>query len=101
MNPGIFHLASEVISKAEELSKIYGRPITPGFDVFVTKALIDGIDCNEWTYVKKDGTQFPVKLTVTPIFDELNNLVGFVGSLVVSLVFSLVFSLVVSFAASV
>lgn len=79
MNPGIFHLASEVISKAEELSKIYGRPITPGFDVFVTKALIDGIDCNEWTYVKKDGTQFPVKLTVTPIFDELNNLVGFVG----------------------
>lgn len=79
MNPGIFHLASEVILKAEELSKNYGRPISPGFDVFVTKALIDGIDCNEWTYVRKDGTQFPVKLTVTPILDELNNLVGFVG----------------------
>ncbi|NOT77709.1 MAG: PAS domain-containing protein [Bacteriovoracaceae bacterium] len=79
INPGIFHLASEVVLKAEELSKIYGRPISPGFDVFVTKALIEGIDSNEWTYVKKDGTQFPVKLTVTPIFDELNNLVGFVG----------------------
>lgn len=79
INPGIFHLSSEVVSKAEELTKIYGRPINPGFDVFVTKALIEGFDCNEWTYVRKDGTQFPVKLTVTPIFDELNNLVGFVG----------------------
>lgn len=79
INPGIFHLASEVVSKAEELSKIYGRALTPGFDVFVTKALIEGFDCNEWTYVRKDGTHFSVKLTVTPIFDELNNLVGFVG----------------------
>jgi hypothetical protein len=39
-----------------------------GFEVFFTFLRANkGSDTREWTYVKKDGSHFPVQLTVTAV----------------------------------
>lgn len=76
--PAIIHLPEEVIERGAELSDEYGRPIE-GFEVFVIKALENGYEEREWTYVRKDGSQIQVNLGVTPIRDRHGVLTGFLG----------------------
>lgn len=77
--PVIFHDPEEVERRARELSKELGAAIEPGFEVFVAKARLGVPDENEWTYVRKDGTCFPVLLSVTALRDAEGNLTGFLG----------------------
>jgi PAS domain-containing protein len=65
--PVIFHDREEVERRARELSEELGVNIEPGFEVFVAKARLEVPDENEWTYVRKDGTRFPVLLSVTAL----------------------------------
>jgi len=45
-------------------------PVEPGFEVFTARAREDaGGDTHEWTYIRKDGSRFPVSLTVTALRD--------------------------------
>ena len=78
--PDPLHVASEVIGRAAELSKELGIRIDPGFDAFVAKTLRTGKpDEREWTYVRKDGSTFPVMLSITALFDEQGQPFGYVG----------------------
>ena len=78
--PMILHETSEVIQRADELSAETGMDIAPVFDVFTTKArLTREADRREWTYVRKDGTHFPVLLSITGLWDDHDNLIGFAG----------------------
>lgn len=79
VSPAIFHDLQEVIQKAAELSKELKRPIEPGFDVFIQKTNNHGTNINEWTYIRKDGSRFPVRLCLTPIYDEMNQPIGYLG----------------------
>ena len=36
-------------------------------------------DENEWTYICKDGSRFPVLVSVTALYDSEGNINGFVG----------------------
>jgi len=36
-------------------------------------------DENEWTYIRKDGSRFPVLLSVTALYDSEGNINGFLG----------------------
>ncbi|HEK20056.1 MAG: hypothetical protein C0191_00025 [Mucilaginibacter sp.] len=76
--PQIIHLSEEVNSRGEELSKLYGCEIT-GFDAFVEVARREEFESREWTYVRKDGSTFPVQLVVTTIRDTTGNITGFLG----------------------
>ena len=76
--PALFHLESEVISRAHELSQIYGTDIT-GFDTFVILARSGGAETREWTYVHKSGIQIPVQLTVTAITSPTCDVTGYLG----------------------
>lgn len=76
--PAIIHVESEVIERGEYLSQKYGREIR-GFDAFVEAARQGTFDSREWTYVRKDGSTFPVQLVVTGIRDDNGNLTGFLG----------------------
>ncbi len=76
-NPSLLHLEDEVVKRGKELSEKYNQEIE-GFDVFVHQANLGHFDTNEWTYIKKDGTIFPVQLTVTPILNK-NLLTGYLG----------------------
>ncbi|MCI0750744.1 MAG: PAS domain S-box protein, partial [Flammeovirgaceae bacterium] len=78
--PAIFHDRVEIIKRAQELTIELGVPIEPGFDSFVAKARIKKIaDRNEWTYVRKDGSRFPVLLSIVALLDEQEDIIGYVG----------------------
>ena len=77
-SPAVFHLASEVEARGEELTEEFGRPVR-GFDVFVERARLGGHDEREWTYVRKDGSHLRVALSVTSKRDHEGNVNGFLG----------------------
>ena len=75
----IFHDTKEIRMRAESLSHELGYPIEPGFGVFTAKAKINLVEEHEWTYVRKDGSRFPVLLSVTALRDENNYINGYLG----------------------
>ncbi|MCC5634716.1 response regulator [Nostoc sp. CHAB 5844] len=77
--PAIIHDQDEVVQRATELSQELAEPIAPGFEVFVAKARLGQIDEREWTYIAKDGSRFPVLLSVTALHDDKGKLTGFLG----------------------
>lgn len=78
--PVIFHDLDEVIQRAEELSRELGYSIEPGFQSMVAKARItQSADRKEWTYIRKDGSHFPVVLSITALYDDHDVLIGYAG----------------------
>lgn len=77
--PAIIHDPEEVAARAQELSRELGRRVEPGFEAFVAKAALGMPDEREWTYVRKDGSRFPVLLSVTAIRDEANVITAYLG----------------------
>ncbi len=75
--PQIIHVAEEVIARGHELTEQLGKTVQ-GFDVFIELAKVQQYETREWTYVHKDGTHFPVQLTVTAI-RENGEIVGYLG----------------------
>jgi PAS domain S-box-containing protein len=78
-SPACFHVEAEIVARAEQLSAELGQLIEPGFATFVAKAKLGQPDEGEWTYVRKDGSKFPVRLSVTALFDQKQEVSGFVG----------------------
>jgi len=78
-SPAIIHVKAELEARALELEQELNRRIDPGFEVFVALARQGKTDEREWTYVRKDGTTFPVLLSVTAIRDEHQDTIGFLG----------------------
>lgn len=76
--PAIYHLESEVIARAKELSIETGREIS-GFDVFAYKLKEEGGEEGEWTFVKKDGKHLRVSLMTTIIKNEQGHITGYLG----------------------
>ncbi len=77
--PEAFHDLQEVIQRAATLSEELGEEIPLGFEVFVAKSRRDIVCEEEWTYIRKDGSRFPVLLSVTPLKDANQNITGFLG----------------------
>ncbi|MBW4694773.1 MAG: PAS domain S-box protein [Lyngbya sp. HA4199-MV5] len=79
LTPAIIHEPQEVVVRAQLLSQELGVEIAPGFEVFVAKAQRGEVEECEWTYLRKDGSRFPVMLSVTPLHDAAANVTGFLG----------------------
>ncbi|OIQ88661.1 cyclic di-GMP phosphodiesterase Gmr [mine drainage metagenome] len=77
--PELIHDAEEIRMRAEELSHELGHAVAPGFEVIVVKAKVNLVEEHEWTYVRKDGSRFPVLLSVTALRDEYQNINGYLG----------------------
>ncbi|SEL12904.1 PAS domain S-box-containing protein [Aquimarina amphilecti] len=75
--PVVIHLKEEIKAAEIELSRELGE-YKEGFKVFIELANKEKHYTREWTYVKKDGTQFPVQLTITAI-KEKGSIVGYLG----------------------
>ncbi len=77
--PELIHLPEEIVQRSRELSQRLGRQIED-FEVFVVEAsLAQGHVEQEWTYIRRDGSQLPVNLMVTGVRDAQDELVGFLG----------------------
>ncbi len=79
VSPSVFHLESEVAARSVEYSVELGELIEPGFGVFVAKSIHGIKNESEWTYVRKDGSQFPVQLGISAIRNSAGEITGFLG----------------------
>ena len=77
--PAIIHDREEVAFHAQTLSQELGTLIEPGFEVFTAKTLRGYYEEREWSYIRKDGSRFPVLLSVTALHDPEGTLTGFLG----------------------
>ncbi len=75
--PETFHLKEEIVARGLEIST-QNNLLIEGFNVFTHAANQGEFETREWTYVRKDGSQFPVQLTVTPVKNK-NLIVGYLG----------------------
>lgn len=79
ITPAVFHDAAEMQQRSRQLAAELGTEIEPGFGVFVAKAKRGEPDERDWTYIRKDGSRFPVRLSVTAVCDRQGQIVGFLG----------------------
>lgn len=77
--PLIVHLEQEIIEQAHRLTRELGYEVKPDLNAFIAKARVGGTDEREWTFVRKDGTQFPVILTVSALRNNEGKITGYLG----------------------
>ncbi|MEO5341823.1 MAG: diguanylate cyclase [Gammaproteobacteria bacterium SHHR-1] len=78
-SPLLFHLPEEIERCATQLSRELGRPIRPNFEVFIARLSQGAAEEQEWTYVRKDGSHFPVLLGISTLTDESGQVRGYLG----------------------
>jgi PAS domain S-box-containing protein len=74
--PLAFHRPEEIEHHARVLSKESGRTIT-GLGVFFEYAVQGRDQQQEWTYVRRDGNEFPVRLAINSLQDPEGAVSGF------------------------
>lgn len=77
--PEIIHDREQMHRRAVELAQETGVDIQPGFTAVVAKARQGELEEREWTYVRKDGSCFPVLLSVTALRNETGKITGFLA----------------------
>jgi PAS domain S-box-containing protein len=78
--PALWHDGDEVSARAQELSRELGRRIVPGFEVFIARIRDQLYEQQQWTFIRKDGHQFPVQLVVSAIRDKSGTITGYLGT---------------------
>lgn len=78
-SPAKIHDPEEVLARASILSAELGEEVQPGFDVFVAKTRRQLVDESEWTYICKNGSRCPVKLSVTALRSSDGSIQGYLG----------------------
>jgi diguanylate cyclase (GGDEF)-like protein/PAS domain S-box-containing protein len=73
------HDPAEVNLRAAELSAEMGAPVQPTMEAMTTRARRGFTDEGQWTYIRKDGSRFPVQLTVTALFDGTLTATGYLA----------------------
>ncbi len=76
--PEIIHLKSEIEERGKAIEEQSGHPVK-GFDVFAADARAGKPQLKEWTYIRKDGSCFPVSLYITGVYNYRKELTGFLG----------------------
>jgi len=74
--PEIFHLDSELKLRGREAGAESGRWLE-GLEVFFEYAVQGRSEQLEWTYVKKDGTEFPVRMSINALQEPDGTVGGF------------------------
>jgi PAS domain S-box-containing protein len=77
--PVLFHDKNELKRKRISLGKKFGLTFTNDFDVMVEKAKRNIYEEEQYTYIRKNGTTFPVSLTITGIRDRHGEITGYMG----------------------
>ena len=77
--PERLHDSLEVQQRAIALSEELGQIISVGFEVLIAKVKLGGTEESAWTYIRKDGSRFPVMLSISALRDEKNQVSGFLA----------------------
>ncbi|MFD0752258.1 PAS domain S-box protein [Mucilaginibacter calamicampi] len=64
--PLLFYNKTEIADRATYLARLYGQPIT-GFNTLTVNLQTNTFETLEWTLSRKNGSEFIVQATVTPV----------------------------------
>jgi PAS domain S-box-containing protein len=79
MTPWQFHDPQEMAERARELSEELGVVLPVNREVFIYKPRMGVPEEREWTFIRKDGSRYPVRLSVSALHDPEGNLRGYMG----------------------
>jgi len=79
VTPMLWRDPAEVVTQAEKISCELGRTVRPGIDILTAKTVREKADEYEVTYIRKDGSRFPVFVSLTTLADETGTVTGFLG----------------------
>ncbi len=77
--PAVFHDPSEIARMAGILTEELGKVVPVGFEVFTERVKLGIVESDHWTYIKKDRSRIPVKLTISALRDESGEINGYLG----------------------
>jgi two-component system sensor histidine kinase/response regulator len=75
----LVHVPEELTARAAELSIELQTKVSPDFEAIVAKARRGRPDEREWTFIRKDGSRFPVLLATSALIDENGQISGFLS----------------------
>ncbi|CAM4160194.1 PAS domain S-box protein [Flavobacterium weaverense] len=75
--PEIIHVPKEIVANSLKLFEKYNEEIR-GFESLIYEIGRGESVTKEWTYKRKDGSKFPVLLSVSPVIKN-NNVTGYLG----------------------
>lgn len=79
LSPLAFYVPEEIVERARVFSEELDMALEPGFDVLTVHAR-QGLPNNfEWTYIHKDGSRFPVQLSVSTLHNFDGDISGFLS----------------------
>ncbi|MBS1752286.1 MAG: PAS domain S-box protein [Bacteroidetes bacterium] len=79
LTPIAFRCQEELKQRAIQFSKELGETINPGFETYTAKAKRNIQQKDEWIFVRKDGSRFPVSKIVTALRNKKNEITGYIG----------------------
>ena len=71
------HDPAELAERSLQLSRESGTLLEPGFETLVHLARTGPSEERDWTYIRSNGTRFPVRLSVAALRDPAGVLIGF------------------------
>lgn len=74
----LYHDTTFLADKAKELSDALDMELPNGIEILRTGALLSMQGENEWIYVRKNGSRFPVQLSISAMYDKAGYVLGFV-----------------------
>ncbi len=77
--PALWCDEGEIATHAAELAISHGAKMKCGFEVLTYVPQLTGREMREWTFIRKDGSRFPVSLSMTPMRDGDGQVAGFLG----------------------
>lgn len=76
----LFHHWEEIMAHSKEVQNEFGIPIEPGFESLILNARVKKSgERREWMYKRKDQSSFPVILSLTSIWNEQEELQGYLA----------------------
>ncbi|MBI1284630.1 MAG: EAL domain-containing protein [Thiobacillus sp.] len=77
--PELFHDPAEIRRYAAELAQEWGEPVEPDFAVLVARAQQGQPEEREWSHLRKDGSRYPVRLSITALHGQDGRIEGYMG----------------------
>lgn len=78
-NPSLFHLPEEVANMATKLTEEFNETVPVGFETITFLARKGIVKPENWTFIKKTGERFTVKLSISPQKNLQGEITGFIG----------------------
>ncbi|MEJ1973632.1 MAG: PAS domain S-box protein [Lacunisphaera sp.] len=73
------HVEAELAARTAELATMTGNKSLSGFEALVARARRGDSDEREWTYLRRDGSRVPVRVSLTALRDVDDTITGFLA----------------------